>query len=59
MKHFLAILGTTLALLGQIAATPAQAADKVTFGTNWLAEAEHAAIIRLSLTAPTPNMASR
>ena len=41
MKYFLAILGTTLALLGQGPATPAQAADKVTFGTNWLAEAEH------------------
>jgi NitT/TauT family transport system substrate-binding protein len=29
------------ALLGLAAAAPAAAADKVTFGTNWLAEAEH------------------
>jgi len=41
MKHLLATLGTTLALLGQPLISPAQAADKVTFGTNWLAEAEH------------------
>jgi len=41
MKHFLAILGTSLALLGQPLSSAAQAADKVTFGTNWLAEAEH------------------
>ena len=41
MKHLLATLGTTLALLGQPLGATAQAADKVTFGTNWLAEAEH------------------
>ena len=41
MKHLLATLGTTLALLGQPLGVTAQAADKVTFGTNWLAEAEH------------------
>ena len=41
MKHLLAILGTSLALLGQPLVGVAQAADKVTFGTNWLAEAEH------------------
>ena len=41
MKHLLAILGTSLALLGQHLSIAAQAADKVTFGTNWLAEAEH------------------
>ena len=41
MKHFLAVLGTTLALLGQPLSGTAEAADKVTFGSNWLAEAEH------------------
>ena len=41
MKHFLAILGTSLALLGQPLSGSAEAADKVTFATNWLAEAEH------------------
>ena len=41
MKHLLATLGTTLALLAHPLAGAAQAADKVTFGTNWLAEAEH------------------
>ena len=41
MKHLLATLGTTLALLAQPLTGAAQAADKVTFGTNWLAEAEH------------------
>jgi len=41
VKHFLAILGSTLALLGQSLTGAAQAADKVTFGSNWLAEAEH------------------
>src|SRR5580693_3648903 len=35
-------VGTVLVLAGGLLATPAaQALDKVTFGTNWVAEAEH------------------
>ena len=37
MRHFGVLLGIGLALT----AAPALAADKVSFGTNWLAEAEH------------------
>ena len=39
MTHCQSIIASALALLSL--ATTAQAADKVTFGTNWLAEAEH------------------
>ena len=39
MKQRQTILASTIALLSL--AAPATAADKVTFGTNWLAEAEH------------------
>ena len=47
-----------LAAAASFAATQAFAADKVSFGTNWLAEAEHGGFIRRSPTAPTPNTAS-
>ena len=34
-------VGVWLAFLFSLAASSALAADKVSFGTNWLAEAEH------------------
>jgi NitT/TauT family transport system substrate-binding protein len=41
VHHRFAALGTAVALFVAALAGPALAADKVTFGTNWLAEAEH------------------
>ena len=41
MQHRFAAWGTAVALFVQVLGGPAHAADKVTFGTNWLAEAEH------------------
>jgi NitT/TauT family transport system substrate-binding protein len=35
------IVGLTAALVGSVAAAQAQPLDKVTFGTNWVAQAEH------------------
>ncbi|MDR6291903.1 NitT/TauT family transport system substrate-binding protein [Inquilinus ginsengisoli] len=41
MQLFGRVLGLALGLMAGLAATSAFALDKVTFGTNWLAQAEH------------------
>ena len=53
-------LTAVLVAIGVLAAPPqagAQTAlDKVSFGTNWVAEAEHGGFFRPSPTAPTGTM---
>jgi NitT/TauT family transport system substrate-binding protein len=48
-----------IAALAALSAAGASAADKVTFATNWKAEAEHGGFYQASPTAPTRSTGSK